>query len=211
MRRREGQEPTQGLERRKTRSHEAAWKLIVLDFSAHDGALDQLDIADALAQILLDVEESVNFDRIGNRHGNTHDELHLHQAADRSLVCRVVAEVGARVHGVGQLDIVVDKDPLPRHEDIVENEQSVGLVEIHRKRMVECRTTAVAVRFPANQFHTRGIEGQTEGAGFARFLVDICRFTRAWRKAMYAGVATGRVTLKARRGLDFGYNTDAHL
>ena len=55
-----------------------------------------------------------------------------------------------------------------RHEDIVENEQSVGLVEIHRKRMVECRTTAVAVRFPANQLHTRGIEGQTEDRGGPR-------------------------------------------
>lgn len=130
---------------------------------------------------------------------------------------------------------------LERFSD-VENEQRVGLVEIHRKRMVECRTTAVAVRFPANQLHTRGIEGQTEDRGeglvagpepgqaedqhlvghrtegreHARPPHDEA-FVRLPGPLPYGETrpVAARVAWNdpfgARRGLDFGYNTGAHL
>ncbi len=72
----------------------------------------------------------------GDLAANPGDELHLHCQAHLRLSVAEHVRWGLKELVAGQLDVAIDEDPLPWHEDVVEDGQRVALVEAARQRGV---------------------------------------------------------------------------
>ena len=70
---------------------------------------------------------------------------------------------GAREQGVGQLDIAVQKDAVPRHQHVVEDRHGVGLLEARAERMIPFRLVAVVERLAADEAQALGVGRNAEG------------------------------------------------
>ena len=104
-----------------------------------------LQRAEHLAQLLLDVQEAGDADRVGQLHRQAAEELHLAEHARRGLT---LAERHRRAADlVGELAAAraaVDHDAVPGHEHVVEHGDAVHLLEAAAQRVVEAVVRAAA-------------------------------------------------------------------
>ena len=64
------------------------------------------------------------------------EESQLHHVSDLRLAVSHDMSRRLKPLSTGNVDVLVDEDPLPRHENIIVNQQRVRLVEARRKRIV---------------------------------------------------------------------------
>ena len=91
-----------------------------------------------LAELLLDVVEADDADRVGDQVSQAEGEAELHVGAREGLMHDVAAPARVGDH-LGVADrVAVEEDALLRHLDVVEDDDAVHLVEA-RQRVVERR------------------------------------------------------------------------
>ncbi len=141
----------QRLQRRISRAQRAAAGRFGVTLRQQDRGLDQLQIAEQLAELLLHVQEPVTLHRSGQRDGDAGHELALGEAADRRLVPGVIAYTCLRKERVAYLHVAVEKDALPWDEHVVEHAHRVGLLEAGAERMIPLRLGAVVEGLTADE------------------------------------------------------------
>ena len=104
-----------------------------------------LDVADQLAEVLLDVLELADADGVGDLAGQAEVELGLGEGAGDDLVGHQGAGAGLGVPGVAQFGVAEHEDAVVRDEHVVEDDDRVHLLEPGRQGLVE-RAAAVMQR-----------------------------------------------------------------
>src|SRR5258708_37685603 len=75
----------------------------------------------------------------------------------------MVANAGLRGEGVTHLDVVVEKNPIPGDQHVVEHADRVGFLETSAERMIPFRLHTGVERLAANEAKTWSRGGNTEG------------------------------------------------
>jgi hypothetical protein len=69
--------------------------------------------------------------------GEAQDELGLHDLFGHHLVARVRVAVGVLGKIIGPLHVTQQEDPFPRHQDVIEKDDGVHLLEAGPQGMVK--------------------------------------------------------------------------
>ncbi len=150
----------------------AAGRLGVL-LRQQDCALDQRQIAQQLAELLLHMQMHVRLHGLGERNDDADQELALGKTPHGGLVAGVVADAGLAEHRVAHLHVAVEEDAIPRDQHVVEHADGVGLLEARAERMIPGVLGAVVERLAADEFQALGGAGNAESENVAfRSLTD---------------------------------------
>ena len=108
-------------------------------------------------------------DRVHERAREAEHELGLGDVLDDDLVRHVHDGARARVRLVAALDVAVQEHALPRHEDVVEHDDGVHLLEARAERMIEMRAPVVDA-LAADESQARGVGRNREAERVGRVL-----------------------------------------
>ena len=92
---------------------------------------------DDLANIGFDAAEAAGSGGFGRLDQQAGDEVELDREPGAAMQLKARHEAAAREEGVGLFHVAIDEDVLPRHEDVIHDEDRVVLVEAARQRVVE--------------------------------------------------------------------------
>ena len=129
-------------------------------------APEQVAPRDRLADRGLHVAALRRADHVDGLEQQSRDEVELHREPRAALEHRARMETRVREERVGPLDVLVDEHVLPRHENLVEDEDRVVLVEAATERVVERAPHDLRghrVGRPADELHARRVHGDHEG------------------------------------------------
>ena len=126
----------------------------------HAGAR-HLDVAPDLAELLLHVVEAVHAGDLGDRVREAERELELRPGAHHRLVDDLRPPVRVRDDLVVADRVAVHEDAVPGHDDVVEDDHPVLLVEARRERVVE-RRPRLGERVAQDDLEARRVHRQRE-------------------------------------------------
>ena len=86
--------------------------------------------------------KAVGLDAARQRNSQRGHEFAFDEPAHCRLMPGVALQPGAREQGIGQFDIAVKEDAVPRHQHVVKNRHGVGLLEARAERMIPFRLVA---------------------------------------------------------------------
>ncbi|MEZ4523193.1 MAG: hypothetical protein R3A46_16360 [Thermomicrobiales bacterium] len=119
---------------------------------------------DDLGHLLVDVLERFDTDRVDDQTRQAEHVLGLDDVFLDDLVRHMEDGVGRPEGAVGQLGISIEEDALPGHEDVIEDDDRIHLLEAGTERVIVLQAVEI-VRLPADKLQAGRAAGDDEAEG----------------------------------------------